>query len=580
MPSASLIQTNFTAGEFSPRLMGQVDFDRYSNGCATLRNMIVDPMGGAFRRSGLQFIREVKSHSRKVRLIEFEFSVEQAYILEFGHQYIRVYKDGGVVESAPGTPVEIATTYQESELFDIKFTQSADVLYLVHPAHPPRTLSRSSHTAWAMVDTSFTAPPSDWSTGNYPSTVQFFEQRLLFAGVPSKPNKIYASKPGDYDDFTFGDGTAADDAWSRLLISNSVNATRWLNGTRNLMVGTAGNIWTLPGKTDEPLTASTVRERFETGCGCRNVQPVQIGERTVFLDRTGRRMMDIGYNFQSDSYTPSDLSILGEHLTRERVIVDMAYAAHPHSVLWCVCDDGMLLGLTYFREHNVYAWHLHSTSGEVESVASIPNDEGDEVWCVVRRTVGGVTKRYVERLAPEFIGHDLTAGRFMDSWATYNGAPATTVTGLGHLAGHTVQVLADGYEHPDVVVSDTGTVALQAAASEITFGLGYTSELQTLGLQGGAPDGTSEGRVKRVVRVTARIDRTPGFEVGTTVDDTHEVAASFGTGVEATLPLFTGDFELKTLSGRDRVQQVYIRQRRPLPLYLLAIMSRVEVTGG
>ena len=151
--------TNFTAGELSPRLDGRNDLSKYPAGCKKLENIVIYPHGAAARRPGTQFISEVKTSSAKTRLIPFEFSTTQTYVLEFGNQYMRVYKDKGRVETSPGTAFEISTPYLTAELFDIKFAQSADVMYLTHPSHPTKKLSRTGHTAWTLTTVNFTNGP-------------------------------------------------------------------------------------------------------------------------------------------------------------------------------------------------------------------------------------------------------------------------------------------------------------------------------------------------------------------------------------------------------------------------------------
>jgi hypothetical protein len=153
MPRSAPIFTNFTAGEFSPRLEGRVDLAKYPNGCKTLENMIVQKHGPASRRGGFYFSAEVKVSSKKTRILPFEFSATQAYVIEFGDQYVRFYKNYGQIQSGPfdevfaaefnvGAAYEIATPYLEAELFELVITQSADVLYIAHQSHEPRTLSR------------------------------------------------------------------------------------------------------------------------------------------------------------------------------------------------------------------------------------------------------------------------------------------------------------------------------------------------------------------------------------------------------------------------------------------------------
>ena len=224
-------QTNFTAGELTPKLAGQTDFKKYNNGVETLENMTVFPQGGATRRSGTRFVCEVKDSSKIVRLIPFEFNITQSYILEFGNLYIRFYKDNGQITETDKTITgitaanpavvtsnshgysngdhvwissvvgmtelngrrftvankttntfelsgvnssgytayssggiankvyEITTPYTDSQIFDLQFTQSADIMYLVHPSHEPEKLSRTGHTAWTLADVDFQVGP-------------------------------------------------------------------------------------------------------------------------------------------------------------------------------------------------------------------------------------------------------------------------------------------------------------------------------------------------------------------------------------------------------------------------------------
>lgn len=171
MTKAAPIQTNFTSGELSPRLEGRVDISKYFNGVKTLKNMLIHPHGGVTRRGGTKHVANAKEGDKKIRLVPFQFSVEQAYMLEFGENYIRFYRDGveiggGSFSSAFSSAfagvasiVEVTTTYLESELFELQFVQSADVLYIVHPLHPPAKLSRTAVDTFTIEDESFRDGP-------------------------------------------------------------------------------------------------------------------------------------------------------------------------------------------------------------------------------------------------------------------------------------------------------------------------------------------------------------------------------------------------------------------------------------
>lgn len=167
MPKVSPIQSSFSGGEFSPLMYGRVDFDRYKTALAKCLNYIPVVQGGVIRRPGTYFVEEVKDSTKKVRLVSFEFSTTQAYVLEFGDLYIRIYKDNGQVLSG-GSPVEIVTPYLEAHLFQLKFAQSADTLYIAHPKYAPRKLTRTSHTSWTLSTLTFSKGP--WLPVNVTNT--------------------------------------------------------------------------------------------------------------------------------------------------------------------------------------------------------------------------------------------------------------------------------------------------------------------------------------------------------------------------------------------------------------------------
>jgi hypothetical protein len=154
----SPILTNFTAGEWSPEMAGRVDLSKYANACRTLENYFIRVHGGAQRRPGTYFVSEVKDSSKNTRLIPFEFSVSQAYVLEFGDGYIRFFKDRGQILDS-GVPYEIVSPYGEGDLAELKFVQDADTMYIVHPDYAPYKLTRTGHTSWTITKVTFIDGP-------------------------------------------------------------------------------------------------------------------------------------------------------------------------------------------------------------------------------------------------------------------------------------------------------------------------------------------------------------------------------------------------------------------------------------
>jgi hypothetical protein len=667
--------TNFTGGELSPRLDGRNDLQKYPTGCKTLENMIVYPHGSAARRSGSQFVAEVKDSSKETRLIPFEFSTTQTYMLEFGEQYIRFYKDNGQILSG-GSAYEISSPYLESELFDIKYAQSADVMYLCHPNHPVKKLARTGHTSWTLTSVEFTNGPfmdhnietttmtashtnagqtgtltlssttgvnsnqgwlstdvgrlvhmldghvkitgytsstvvnmeviSDISNGSattdfalgsfsdttgYPSCVTFFEQRLVFAATLSQPQTLFFSKSGDYEnmDDNYHGVVADDDSIIYTIASNQVNAIRFMTATRTLIIGTAGGEFAVSGGgTDIAITPTNILIKKQSNNGAANVDALAVGNATLFLQRARRKLRELAYNFDVDGYVAPDLTILAEHIS-EGGFKQLSYQQEPNQVIWCARNDGQLVGLTYQREQQVVAWHRHifggvfgSGNSVCDSVATIPTDDSEyQTWVIVKRTINGATKRYVEYIHQyDFDETDDTSFNFLDSQLAYDGSPATTISGLSHLEGETVSVLADGATHPDKVVS-SGSITLDRSASKVKVGLGYTSLLQTMRIDAGSQNGTSQSKTKRIYEITARLYESIGVEIGPDLDNMERIpfrssANAMGSGIN----VFTGDKEIEFRGNYETDGFIFVRQTQPLPLTILSLYPKLQTNDG
>ena len=589
MPRTTLALTSFVSGELGSKLDGRTDFAKYQSGAKQLQNFLVHPQGSATRRVGTQFIEEVKDSSKKTRLVPFEFSTEQTYILEFGNQYIRFFKDKGQILSS-GVAYEISSPYLEAELFDIKWAQSADTMYLCHPNHEVRKLTRTGHTSWTLSTVSFSGSPSLAISGadNRPSCVSFFEQRLVFANTNNNPQTLWFSKAGDYENFTTG--TNADDAMIYTIASNQVNAIQYLKAQRTLIVGTSGGEFTVSADgTNASITPTNVTIKRQSSYGSANVDAQVAGNATLFLQKAKRKIRELQYNFDTDGYVAADLTILNDIVTKSG-INEMTYQQEPDSILWCVRDDGVLAGLTYQRSENVVAWHRHIFGGVFgsgdavcESVASISGDlTEDELWVIVKRTINGSTKRYVECFANfDFDETDATDFKFLDSHLTYSGSATTSLSGLAHLEGQTVSVLADGATHADKVVS-SGSITLDRSATKAVVGLAYDSVLQTMRVEGGAAEGTSQGKTKRISKVVLRLFETVGAKVGPSLTDLETIpfrttSDLLSNPVET---LLAGDKEIEFRDDYNTDGFIFIKQDQPLPLSVLAIYPTVVTSDG
>lgn len=591
MPRSTFAFTNFTGGELSPRLDGRVDLQKYFQGCKTLENMVIHPHGGATRRPGTKYIASTKSDG-EATLVPFEFSTTQTYVLEFGNTYMRVYKDGGQVLNS-GTAVEITTPYSAAEAAEIKFAQSADILYIVHPSHKPRKLSRSSHTSWTLSNYAPTADPFT-STNNYPSSVTFFEERLVFAGTNAAPQKLFFSKSGDFENMTTG--TNADDGMTFTIGSDQVNAIKYIKGLRTLLIGTVGGEFVATASSSaEPITPTNIQIKRQAGYGTSDVDALLAGNRILFVQRAGKKVRELVFDFDSDGYVAPDLTLLAEHVSGTGVgtgFTNWTYQQEPDSIVWVVRSDGVLTGMTYQRSENVVAWHRHILGGSfstgnavVESVAAISNSTAaskgeDSLYMIVKRTINGGTKRYVEIMQPFDFADDIEDAWFLDSALSYSGGATTSLSGLDHLEGQTVTILANGSTHADKTVS-SGAITLDRSVTKAIVGLNYTSTLQTMRIESGSADGSSQGKVKRIQEITARFFQTVGGQIGSTSTNTDIIPfRDSSMDMDTAVELFTGDKQIEFNADYETDGFIFIKQTQPLPMTVTALYPQLNTYDG
>ena len=643
---------------------GRVTLETYREGLADMTNLLVMPQGGVTRRPGTEYLGEVKDSSKAVRLIPFQFKTTDTYILEFGDQVMRVFRNGlqvidatdktitGVTQADPGvitsnshgfsngdeiyidsvagmtelngrnyrvanattdtftltnlfgdaidttgftaytsggTATEIyniATPYAVADLPALRFVQSADTMFIVHPSYAIRTLTRSADNNWTFATPTITGSPSpalNTGTDDYPSVVTFFEQRLVYGATNNNPQTLWFSKNGDYSNFTAG--TGADDALIYTIASNQVNAIRYLSATRVLTIGTTGGEYVLTATSDGPITPTTTLIRKYSNYGSAAIEPVQVADVTLFVQRGGRKVREFRYvgDINVAAYQAPDITIVAEHITAGGLSA-FAYQQEPDGVIWAIRADGSLIGVTYRREEEVVAWHKHVIGGEfdggqaiVESIATLPSDTGeDELYMIVKRTINGVTKRYVELMRPFDFGGVTTGAFFVDSGLRYDGSAIGSLKGLYHLEGETVTVLANGASHPDRVVADGG-VSLAYNSTTAAIGYGYTSSMQTMRIEAGSADGTSQGKPKRIHAITLRLHETVGIEVGNSASENDRIFfRDSSMAMDQAVPLFTGDKDIEFPGGYDEDDRLYIRQTQPLPMSVLALFPRMN----
>ena len=597
---------------------------------------------------------------------------------------VNVNGTGYTTYTSGGTAARIytvATPYASFQVPNLRFVQSADVMYLVHPGHAPRRLSRTADDNWSLDTVTFApsiAAPTGvaataavgtgsitysyrvtavaaetgeeslpsavaavannletassrnqvtWSAvsgassynvyksdlnvfgfigeaftnqfqdeniledvtdtppqarnpfsgaDDYPSAVTFYEQRLVFANTNNNPQTIWMSNSANFENFNVSSPTKDDDAVTVSIYAREVNAVRHLVPLDDLIAFTSSVEWRLAGASDPGfITPSSVERRPQSYWGSADVPPLVIGNTILFVQDKGSKVRDFGYSFETDGYQGNDLSILANHLFEGHTVRDWAYAKVPHSVVWVVRDDGVLLSFTYQREHQVWAWARHDTDGAFEGVTAISEGDEDAVYVVVRRTLEGRVARTVERLHSRFFT-DIEDAFFVDSGLTYDGSATRTLGGLWHLEGLEVVALANGHVVRGLTVAN-GQVTFDFDVTKAHVGLPYTSDIQTLPVDLGSREGTVQGRRKRLSRVVLRVEKSRGIFVGPSSDRLTEYKQRTNEPWGDPIAPMTGDIEVPILPQWETDGDLWIQQRDPLPLTLLAAMPEVSI---
>lgn len=415
--------------------------------------------------------------------------------------------------------------------------------------------------------------------GDYPGAVCLFEQRLVFASTLKRSQTIWMSKSGDYSNFATYTPVTDDSPIELTIASQEVSPANWMVPLRSLIFGTPGMEWEIAGRGDAAFSAKNAKATPQSYWGSSLKRAMIVGNVILHVSSSGSQVRNLQYDFGSDSYGGTDLSILASHLLEKRKIIDWAYQKNPDSIIWAVCDDGILLGLTFQAEHQISAWHRHDTQGMFTSVCSVPHGEEHDLFAVVLRN----GTHFLERMAERYLGGDPSRAVFMDCALTYEGTATKTISGLGHLEGQTVGVFSRGaVEPPRKVVS--GRITLDAESPLVTVGLLYTADLETMPVEVAADTGASVGLKKQISTINITFHESLGVKAGlSTVPGSLDRVKWQDVKWRTTEPYghppepFSGIKHLVMPHGAENTLSVCVRSEHPTPVRVQAVMGRIEV---
>ena len=406
------------------------------------------------------------------------------------------------------------------------------------------------------ADAAFEEPV--WSTAKgWPKSVTFHEGRMWLGGSKSRPQTLWGSVTNDFYNFDYGTGLD-DQGIDVTLDTDQVNAITAVYSGRHLQVFTTGGEFFLP---DSPITPAKSAVKRQTLFGSGNVPPKSIDGATFYLDRTGKALREFLFTYTEDAYTSGTVSLLASHLLTSPVDMDALRGTTDDDAnyMYIVNSDGTVAVFNTLRAQEVGGWTKWTTSGIVESVATVVED----VYFLVKRTINGTEVRFLEKLCTD----THTDANVLQTLST----ASATVSGLNHLDGEACRVRADSAVMANATPA-SGSITLSRTATTVEVGLDYDTTIKTMPINMDFQDGPTLVRKKRIVRVITDLYESLGVYVnGTPLAD-----RSFGEGVLDSTPApFTGIKE-KYLLGWDELAQVTITQQDPVPMTILGLAIEVE----
>jgi hypothetical protein len=506
-----ITQTNFSAGMLDPHLAARSDVSAYAQGGADLTNVLGLPHGGVAVRGGLAKFAEITGGGASARLLRFEFSTEQVYLMVLRPLAIDVYLPDGALCAT------VVTTYASDEIADMAWVQSLDTLILVHPDHAPAKLMRSgSHTAWTLSAIALSNVPQYdfdgagsgaaedvWSaTRGWPRSVFLHQGRLYFGGSKSRPQTIWGSTANSFFDFKTTDDALDDEAVEMTFDNDRVCAIQQLYALNDFFAFTTGGLF---ARTDDAvITPSDFTLRRSSEVPAASARPAELDGSVMFIRAAGDghgTVYEVVYDYETQSYHAEDVALLSGQLMRRPVDMAARLGNESDSAnhLYVVNgEDGTVAVLNSRKSQKMTGWTLLQTDGAVLRVAVV----GGVPYFLVEREIAGISRHFIERLDPD---HRLDGSVILAS------ETATTAwSGLSYLNGATVDLIGDGAPLGGAVVTD-GAVETPYAVSRLEIGFAFDWAVETMPVE--ASDGFSAGGRCRLTCAAVRVYRSAGLTV-------------------------------------------------------------------
>jgi 6-phosphogluconolactonase (cycloisomerase 2 family) len=423
----------------------------------------------------------------------------------------------------------------------------------------------------------------------YPTAVAIYEGRLAWAGM----DRVALSVSDSYE--SFDDAVEGDSGpIIRSIGEGPVDDINWLLPLQRLLLGAQGSERSCRSTSfDEPLTPDNFNMKPCSTQGSASVNAILIDSGGAFVDRTGTKLFQLIYNFDTYDYSASELTRLVPELCAsgiEKIVVQR----RPDTRIHCVLTDGTVALLVFEKEEDTICWVTIETDGTIEDAVVLPDTPEDAVYYVVNRTINGSTVRYLERWAIEDDCQGETLNKQADSFLEFTQASSATVTGLDHLEGESVVVWANGKclrDTSDAIATFTvssGSITLTNDGSSYSattgiVGLPYTAQYKSSKLAYAAGMGTALNRRKRIEEIGLILRNA--HHRGLLVGDSYSFLRGLPTAIRNTAvaeDTIHTDFDWDQQSYNTKWSpdsRLCLEARAPRPVTILAVTMQIETNG-
>ena len=484
MGSKNLLQTDFLAGEISPRMEMQDNLEGRKHGVELMENFFTHLQGTAETSYGTEWVADTAGTSG--RIFGFPVSFSERFMVVIVENLISLINDDGTVLISWAAPW---TSEEEMASIQAVMTPAGNEMIIVSEDYPPYLLGYVVSPPYAsFAPLSLTSAP--WSSAPYPATIGFFGSRM-WVGRGSGFWGSQISTPPDYGDFTLG--VLATDAIAASL--DRQGDIRWISGGAGLLIGTS-NAEHIIYAEGGVIVPGDIQSKVQSTNGSYPTMPLEVGNEIMYASPDGRKIRSSEYEFAKDAWRSRDVTYASEHITKDNEIINLAYSANPYSRILGTTSIGEIVSGTYDPYSKNAGFSRRSTQGDILSVAVVPYGGVDEVWMLVDRGNGVL---HIEKEGnPE--------NTKLDSFTTFSSVVPISGGTVAHLASKTCQVTIDGAIHPDIVPDVSGVFTTEYSGYEIKIGLQISSIIVTLPVADvKANVGTTRTMMKRWTSIWVRI---------------------------------------------------------------------------